>query len=281
MLAFLQSIDRRFIYLLLLTAVAISLIVKKTLPVIPSNQTKGAFEAIEHAPTDKFALIGGDYSASTQGENGAQTRALLHHMMRRHIKFAVYCFDPQGPGLMEKAITELAPRYHYKYGTDWVDWGFRPYGSIKATLKAMVHDMPGSVKHDLNNSSLTDYSKLPMMKDLHDMDQVGLIVEIAAGDTYESWVAFVQGLKGTPMVFAPTSVMAPEAYQYLDSGQMVGMLTGLKGALEYEGLVHEPGRATKQALALSVSHVVILILIVFGNLGYIAQQRAKRAEMES
>src|SRR5258708_11953877 len=144
MLAFLQTIDRRFIYLLLFLSVMVSLIFKVTLPVIPSNQTKGAFEAIEHAPLDKFALIGGDWAASTQGENGAQTRALLHHIMRRHIRFAVYCFDPQGPGLMEKAITELAPRYQYKYGTDWVDWGFTPYGSITATLKAMVPAMPGS-----------------------------------------------------------------------------------------------------------------------------------------
>lgn len=280
---FLQSIDRRFIYLLLLGSVGAALLTKVTLPVIPSNQTRGAFDAVEHISPEKFALIGGEWSASTRGENEPQTRAIMHHLMRRHIKFAVYGFDPQGPENSEKVIKELAPRYGYKYGVDWVNWGYRPYGAIKATLKAMVHDMAGSVKHDMYNNALTDYAKLPIMKELQGMDQVGLIIEITPADTYESWVAFVQGYgkTGVPMVFACTSVMAPEAYQYLDSGQMVGMLTGLKGALEYEGMVHEPGRATKQALALSVSHVVVLVLIVLGNLGYIAQQKARRAEMDS
>src|SRR5438445_9617822 len=118
------------------------------------------------------------------------------------------------------------------------------------------------------------------MAGLHNMDQVGLIVEITASETYEAWVAFVQGYGGgKPMVFCPTAVMAPEAYQYLDSGQMAGMLTGLKGAIEYEGMVKQPGRASKQALALSVSHILIIFLIVLGNLGFLAQRRKARTEV--
>ncbi len=284
MLAFfgrLQSIDRRVIYLVMFVAAAISLIVPVTLPVIPSNQALNAFEAIEKAPTDKYALIGADWSNSTRAENGAQTYALMHHLMRRHIKFAIVGFDVQGPPNVEQIVKELAPKYGYEYGRDWVDWGFHPYNAIKATLKAMVRDMPGSMKHDINNTDLTDTVKLPIMAGLKNMDQVGLIVEITPADTYESWVAFVQGYGGgKPMVHAPTAVMAPEAYQFLDSGQMVGMLTGLKGAIEYEGMVKQPGRATKQALALSVAHVLILLLIVLGNLGYIAQKRKPQTRLE-
>jgi hypothetical protein len=279
MLAFfgrLQSIDRRWIYLVMFVSVGAALLTKITLPVIPSNQALGAYEAIEKAPTDKYALVGAEWSNSTRGENGAQTYALMHHLMRRHIKFAIVGFDPQGPTNVDKIVQELASEYGYVYGRDWVNWGFHPYNAIKATLKAMVRDMPGSMVHDTNNTPLTDTAKLPIMSGLKNMDQVGLIVEITPADTYESWVAFVQGYGGgKPMVYAPTAVMAPEAYQYLDSGQMVGMLTGLKGAIEYEGMVKKPGLATKQAVALSVAHVVILALIVLGNLGYLAQKRAQ------
>jgi len=68
--------------------------------------------------------------------------------------------------------------------------------------------------------------------------------------------------------------MAPEAYQYLDSGRWWNVNRS-KGALEYEGLVHEPGRATKQAFGSVRIARGDLILIVFGNLGYIAQAESE------
>lgn len=260
-------------YLLLFLCVGAALVPKTILPVIPSNQAMGVYNAIQNAPTDKVAILGCEWSASTQGENGAQTRAVLHHLMRRHIPLALLGFEQQGPENVRKIIEDLSPRYGYVYGRDWVNFGFRPAGASKATLKAMVRDVPGALLHDNSNSPLTDTAKLPLMAHLHTIDDIGLIVEITPSSTYEDWVAFVQGVKGTPMVFCPTAVMAPEAYQYLDSGQMAGMLTGLKGAIEYEGLVKEPGRASHQALALSVSHIVIIVLIVLGNLGYLAHRR--------
>jgi hypothetical protein len=280
LLARLQTIDRRFVYLLLLIVVSVSLYPKKVdLPVIPSQQMLNAFEAVENAPTDKIALIGAEWAASTRGENGAQTRAIMHHLMRRKIKFAMIGFDPQGPENVAKEVRSLQDRYGYVEGRDWINWGYRPNGAINATLKAMVRDIPGAIQHDANGVSLRDTEKLPFMKGVKDMSNVGLIVEITPSSTYEPWVAFVQGVGGgTPMVFCPTAVMAPEAYQYLDSGQMVGMLTGLKGALEYEWKVKEPGRASKQALALSASHILIIVLIVVGNLGFLAQKRQQQAE---
>src|SRR5207248_10623448 len=145
-------------------------------------------------------------------------------------------------------------------------------------LKAFVRDIRGSLNKDVNGTSLSDTQALPIMQNLRDINDVGLLVEITPSSTYEPWVAFVQGVKGTPMVFCPTAVMAPEAYQYLDSGQMVGMLTGIKGAIEYEGLVKKPAKATQQALALSVAHILIVVLIVIGNLGYLAERKRLAAE---
>jgi hypothetical protein len=273
-----QSIDRRFLYLLLFFTTAASLIWQRPLRVVPSNQAKAAHAAIEKAPVDKIALIGAEWSASTRGENGAQTKAIFHHLMSRKIKLAIVGFDPQGPKNVGDIADELAAQYGYVYGRDYINFGFRPAGSIKATLKAMVRNFAGTLTQDTKSTALTDTTKLPIMQQLRTIDDVGIIVEITASATYEDWVAFVQGVKGTPMVLAPTAVMAPEAYQFLDSGQISGMLSGLKGALEYEFLVDKPDRASKQALALSVSHILIIVLIVLGNVGYIAQRRRAQAE---
>ena len=55
----------------------------------------------------KYAIIGADWSNSTRGENGPQTYALMHHLMRRHIKFAILGFDVQGPPNVSKIVQEL------------------------------------------------------------------------------------------------------------------------------------------------------------------------------
>src|SRR2546430_9082 len=118
MFDWLQSIDRRIVYLFMIVCVGAALIFKADLPVIPSNQAVHAYEAIEKAPTDKYALIGAEWAASTRGENGAQTIALFHHLMRRHIRFAIIGFDPQGPDNVAKIAKQLSAEYHYEYGKD-------------------------------------------------------------------------------------------------------------------------------------------------------------------
>jgi hypothetical protein len=60
--------------------------------------------------------------------------------------------------------------------------------------------------------------------------------------------------------------MAPEQYPFLDSGQLSGMLTGMKGAAEYEQLIGAPGFGLPAMAGQSFAHLYILFLIVLGNL---------------
>ena len=68
------------------------------------------------------------------------------------------------------------------------------------------------------------------------------------------------------LILACTGVMAPEAYPFLDSGQLVGMLTGMRGAAEYEILLHSPGFGVTAMAGQSAAHLFILALIALGNL---------------
>ncbi len=274
----LNRLDRRFIYLALLVLVAAGLIFDVKLPVVVSSQVKAAYQALETAPVDKLCIVEGQWANGTRGENRPQTKALLRHLMRRRIKFAIIGFDAQGPDNTNKIAMELATEVSppYKYGVDWVNWGYRNENAVEAFLKSMVRDIPGAVKVDYNNTKITDFNKLPIMKNIHDMRDVGLFIDITPSSTLEKWIAFVQGVNNTPTVYSCTAVMAPEGYQFLDSGQIVGMLTGIKGAIEYEDLIHTRDSASRQAMALSITHVMIIVLIVLGNIGFVAEKR-KRA----
>ena len=63
-----------------------------------------------------------------------------------------------------------------------------------------------------------------------------------------------------------TAVGAPNFYPYVQSGQLVGLLGGLKGAAEYETLIGAPGDATSGMDAQSIVHALIVVFILLGNL---------------
>jgi len=53
------------------------------------------------------------------------------------------------------------------------------------------------------------------------------------------------------------------------------MLSGLRGAAEYEKLINAPGIATKLMDAQSLAHLLIITLIVLGNVAFVVKQRSK------
>ena len=73
-----------------------------------------------------------------------------------------------------------------------------------------------------------------------------------------------------------TAVSAPKYYAFVDAGQFVGLLGGMKGAAEYELLVGKSGKAVKGMGAQSLVHLLIIGLVIVGNIGYFVSRRKKR-----
>ena len=127
------------------------------------------------------------------------------------------------------------------------------------------------------------------MQGLRTIRQLDLVFTAATGLIGEWWITQVHSQFGTPVIIGPTAVSAPKYYAFINSGQLVGMLGGMKGAAEYEKLLaakHESlGRfyrgthaftATKGMDGQTVLHGVILALIVLGNLAFF-MTRGKKA----
>src|SRR5437879_3251405 len=105
LLRFLQTVDRRFLYALLLLSVTVPLFLNISLPFPTSSQTDKVYDAIEALPPNSFVLFAVDWSASTSGENRPQTEALMRHVMRKHLRFAILAFEPQGKTLGQAIAT--------------------------------------------------------------------------------------------------------------------------------------------------------------------------------
>jgi hypothetical protein len=74
------------------------------------------------------------------------------------------------------------------------------------------------------------------------------------------------------LVHGCTSITIPEAYIFLDSGQLQGLLEGIAGAAWYSEVLKKnfPQSDNTKLLvtntALSAAHIMIILLIVAGNI---------------
>lgn len=280
----LQNLDSRLLYLLLALVVCVPLLIN--IPagkavILPQSQV--FFNTVERIAADpveknKLVIFSFSFSSSTSAENLTQAEAVMRHLMAKHLKFAIFAFnDPQGRDLGEQLANKLAPEYGYQYGRDYVNWGYKA-GDAALNLKSLVQDIPGTIGKDVNGTPL---AAIPAMKGIRTVNDVSLVVEITSVSSLESWIGYftAAGAKRVPLGYGCTAVMAPEAFPYLKSGQISGLLVGLKGAAEYESLVYQAGYAkqtgfaTRASASLSFAHFLILILIILGNAGMIAARR--------
>jgi hypothetical protein len=211
--------------------------------------------------------------------------ALLRHAFARKIPVLVMTAYIQGLGLARRALDEVTfefnasaktPGDSVMYGRDYVFLGWPPYW-LAAVLRM------GS---DISQAYPADYFKnrtasLELMKRIKNYNDIGIVVSIAGSAIPQSYVTYVNTRFGVRIGAGSTAVSAPDFYPFLNTGQMSGMMAGLKGASEYEYLVNTKYNlagatpATRGMSSQSIAHIAILLLVVVGNIGYFATRRKK------
>jgi hypothetical protein len=116
-----------------------------------------------------------------------------------------------------------------------------------------------------------------MMRNMTNFDNVKAIINISGGSGTEYWINYANGRYNAKLAIGVTGVMTADYYPFLQSGQIFGLIGGMKGASEYEYLA-EKGRyiskekdqlwASKSMPIQTTTHIVIILFIVIGNIGY-------------
>jgi hypothetical protein len=115
------------------------------------------------------------------------------------------------------------------------------------------------------------------MQGVNSFKDVGMIVNISGGmPGTKEWVLQVQSRFHVKLASGCTAVSAPEFYPYFQSGQLVGLLGGMKGAAEYEKLVNRPGFGRRGMDSQSVSHLIVFLFILIGNIAFFVLKAKKK-----
>jgi hypothetical protein len=275
LLGALQNVDRRYLYALLLFTVALPFFISAEIPVPVQPSTKALYDTIDKLPERSFVLLSMDWGPGTRGENRAQAIALLKHLMRKNLRFAMISFEPSSKTLAEALARDEAAdtstHRKYEYGVDWVNFGYR--ADQDDYIKGFVHNIPGTVGEDIHGAPV---ASMKVLEGVHSAQDIAMLLDVTPSDTYNSYVKFVQGPYQIPFGVALTAVMAPEGYNRLDSHQVVGLMAGLQGAVEYEQKLGYAGRANRASLSSSAAHFLIIGLILMGNVAMLLDKRKRK-----
>lgn len=290
----LGKMDRRIVFLLIGFSVMLPLLFPVSCHIKPTASTERVFDAIENLPDGGNMLISMEYGPSTRPEIHPTAIALLQHCFLKNMKITITNLWPDGVFQSVEALKLVAPQFGAKKGEDWTHLGFRP--GNEAVVKNIASDIRSIYTVDYDGTLLDE---IPMMTDIKNVDDYDMVFSLSAGypGTVE-WLQYACDPKDVPLATSTTSIQVNEVVPYVASGQVAGIIAGMPGAAEYESLVQskiemmhkndeisnglfENLKSTKRMGiagmgAQNIAHIVIVLLIIFGNIAYLLERRKQR-----
>jgi hypothetical protein len=265
----LLTIDRRWIYVVLFLVVLAPFLLNWKPPVGPPNRwTEKLYQEIDSLPPGSVVMISVDYQPSGKPELQPMIVALARHALSRDLRLImVSVVFPQGPSLAQEALELAAADTGAVDGVDYVNLGWRPQPT--AVMLGMGEDIKEVFETDLAGRPT---NSLEVMRGVDSYDDVGVLVTVSGTGIVGSWIVLVQQKFKVKLAAGVTSVSATDYYQYLRTEQLIGMINGLKGAAEYEYLAGYPDRAALGLPGVTAAHLLIVLLVILGNIGYFAMR---------
>ncbi len=265
------KIDPRIMYAVVLLVVAIPLINPFGLPMMVMDASHEFYSLIDSLPHGAKIVLSIDHAAGPDVELGPIAQTMLIHLVDKEAKVYAMSSIPEGPMFAERYLKVLED-YDKEYGVDYVNLGY--FAGGEAGMAAWADDFHSVFRTDIRN---TASDQLPMMKEVQSAKDFDLVVTLNSGPggygPPDFWLRQIAVAKGVPLAMGVTAIMGPQTQPYYQSGQIKGLLIGLRSAAEYEMLIEQPGMAVAQMDAQSAAHAVILILIILGNLGYFYRKK--------
>jgi hypothetical protein len=282
MLRFLQTLDRRWIFLLMALAVGVPTLFQVQFPEVPTALTQAAFDEIDALSPGDRVLLAFDYDPASEGELGPMATAFIRQCCEKRLKMYFVTLWPVGPQLINDAIQNVikADFSDLIYGEDYVNLGFKP--GEEGVIKVIVTNLRGLYTTDALG---TNIDQIPMCRNVRTIRAMDLIINVSGGyPGTKEWIqyAVTPYSKDLKIVAGCTGVQAPYLYPYIPQ-QMPGMLAAIKGAAEYETLVEQAyGGAERDPKYFEgarrmgpqlFAHLLMIGLILAGNAIYLAGRR--------
>ena len=264
----LMNIDRRIIFILVALVVIIPMLFPFSLPLNVSEPTQKLYDYIDALPAGSTIMISFDYGPSSFPETEPMAAAVMKHCFDRGIKVIGITLVIDAVPLADKVMQQVAGEKGTAYGEDYVLLGYRPGDNF--VILGLGAEIASVFDSDFSETPITE---IPMMQNITNYDQISLLLDLASGDTVVDWITYAHTKFDLKIAAGVTGVIVSQMYPYLQTGQLIGLLSGFRGAGEYEKLIKATGDGTKGINTASLVHLLIVGLVVIGNIAFFVQRR--------
>lgn len=254
--------DRRLIYLIVFFTIGVPLLRPLGLPLQISIETKSFYDAVEGLKEGDVVYLGIDFLSWSAPELEPMSRAVFKHLLMRPVKIIMAEFaSTDGPSWTERIIgtTDLNGK---EYGRDIVHLGY--YAGGETAIAGFAANIRSIVETDFRG---TPIDQLQAMDGVNNARDFALFLHMSSG-AYLMMINQIQTPYAARLCAGTSSPEYPAAKPYFGSGQLIGLLNGMRGAAEYEVLIAEPGSASSGMDAQSITQVFVILAIVVGNIEF-------------
>lgn len=251
---------RQIVFIVVAIAIVAPVLLQLHSPSPPTPETRQFFATVDSLPAGSVILISFDFEASSFAEVRPLADALVNHAFSRQIRIVALSLFAEGTALGEQVLRDAAAENRKKYGSDYVFLGFRP--QFRSAILALADSIGREFPQDYYG---TNTSELLLLSSVQNYSDIALVISIADGSMPTYWVEHAVTPYHIRLLTMLTATMATSFYPYVSSGQIVALTSGLKGAAEYETMLHAPAAGARGLLAQSVAQIVIVLIIVAGN----------------
>lgn len=285
----LQSLDRRWIFLLMALAVAVPILwsglTGRTPPETPTDAARTVLRTIDELPEGSRVLFAFDYDPASAGELQPMATSLMRQCAARKLRIVCIALWPLGGNMAQETIAKVirADFPNLREGVDFVNLGFQ--AGSEGVMKVVLTDFTKAFPKDVRGQVASD---LPILEGVRTVRDFPLLVNVSAGwPGSKEWVQYVVSASEgkVKMIAGCTGVQTPQMYPYYP-GQLTGLLGAIKGAAEYENLLNatmggDPApkylEAQRRMAPQLFGHLLLVGLIVVGNLVQFLGRREARA----
>lgn len=265
-------LDRRIIFLLIGLCALVPLLYPVGLAIRVSPEVHGVYDYLDSLPPGSVFLLSMDFDPASKPELYPQAVSLLRHAFKKDLRVIVMTLWVTGAGLADEVIGRVAREMGKVSGKDYVFLGWSP--GVGSLIITMGQDLYKAFPSDYTGQPTKD---LPVLRGVHTLRDVSYVVSLAAGTAgIETWYVFGKDKYKFELGGGSTGVIAPGLYPLLRSGQINGLIGGLRGAAEYEVLIDQKGRAVAGMDAQSATHFAIIGLVLLCNVFYLLMRTSKQ-----
>ena len=244
------------------------------------DDLKGIVEDLKHNEKG-VVLICFDFDAGCDAEMTPQVATILRHCFSRGVKVLIntggnVMSQPLAQQTIDKATKDgsrLDPPYPtMESGVDYVFLGFRP-NAFQLYLQ-MGESIISAYETDYSGK---DLSTMPIMEHIRDFRAIDCVVTVSAYvGAPETWITVGNAKFGKKVILGGGAIGASDYYPFLQSGQICGLLPGLRGAAEYESALKCPDIGSKRRWSQLYTHAFAIFLIILGNIEYFFSAKRRK-----